>query len=237
MADWVGVAIAWIAFAGVHLVGSSSALRPRLVASLGERGFQGLYSAVVLLAFVWLIVTYGDSKHTGPLLWNLDAVPGVAPLSMALTALFLVLTVASQFQPQPAGLVPSTEKRARGFHRVTRHPGFVFFGAVALSHLLVNGFASDIVFFAGFPIWAFVGGAHLDARKRAADASLAHYYAETSLVPFAAILSGRNHLALRELPVLGLVAGVLATGGLLAFHATLFGGAPLQLLTRAMSGS
>ena len=45
----------------------------------------------------------------------------------------------------------------------------------------------------------------------------------TSLLPFAAIIGGRNHLALHEIPVLGLVAGVALAVVLYWFHPLLFG--------------
>ena len=67
----------WIAFAATHLGLSSLRLRPRLIAALGELGYQGVYSLVALATFVPLVAVYFDHKHTGPLLWDLGEVPGM----------------------------------------------------------------------------------------------------------------------------------------------------------------
>lgn len=223
MSGWGDVLLWWIAFAGWHLALSSSRLRPRLIRRLGGRGFQAVYSAGALASFLMLVTSYAGAKHDGALLWSLAAVPGVRATSIAITAVALTLAIASQFERRPTDLVPGAAPTARGFSRITRHPGFMFFGLLGLSHCLVNGFASDVIFFGGFAVWAVVGCAHLDARKRNADPALEPYFAETSLVPFVAIARGRNRLVPGELPRVGLLAGALVTALLFTFHSSLFG--------------
>ncbi len=51
--------------------------------------------------------------------------------------------------------------------------------------------------------------------------------AATSNVPFAAIASGRNHLAWGELGVWRIAVAVAAYAGMLALHGPLFGAYPL----------
>lgn len=224
MDGWLGVLFAWILFAGSHLLLSSRAVRGALIARIGAQPFRGLYSLVALATFFVLVARYAGSKHTGPLLWSLVGVPGVRAFSVALTAGALTLAVASLFQPKPTDLVASPQKRAAGLARITRHPLFVFFGLVACSHMLVNGFLSDVVFWAGFPIFALVGGAHIDARKRREDPEgLRAYFEQTSLLPFGAIAAGRNRLVLAELPRLGIAVGAVVTALLYTFHGRIFG--------------
>jgi uncharacterized membrane protein len=224
MDGWLGVLFGWVLFAGSHLLLSSRAVRGALIARVGAQPFRGLYSLVAFATLFVLASRYADSKHSGPLLWNLAGVPGVRGLSVALTALFATLAVASLFQPKPTDMLPSAQKRAVGLARITRHPLFACLGLVACSHLLVNGFLSDVVFFAGFPLFALVGGAHMDARKRREDPEgLRAYFEETSLLPFGAIAAGRNRLVLAELPRLGIAVGAAVTASLYWFHGDLFG--------------
>lgn len=59
----------WLLFGGAHTVMSAPSWRPKLIASLGERGFLGLYSLIAIATIVPLCVYYGEHKHTGPQLW------------------------------------------------------------------------------------------------------------------------------------------------------------------------
>jgi uncharacterized membrane protein len=110
----------------------------------------------------------------------------------------------------------------RGLHRLTRHPLFMGLGLFGLLHVVPNGFASDVAFFAGFPIFAVLGCRHQDQRKLATgDEAFRRYHAETPFLPF----SGRETLrGLRELSPLALAGGVGATVLLRLFHAQLFAG-------------
>ena len=60
----------WSLFGGSHIALSSSRLRPQLVARLGERPFQGLYSLVAFATLVPLFGYYFRHKHAGPQLWR-----------------------------------------------------------------------------------------------------------------------------------------------------------------------
>jgi uncharacterized membrane protein len=214
----------WVAFAGSHYVLSSLGVRRQLIARLGQNGFVGLYSLAAFATFIPLVVTYWRHKHDGPLLWNLAAVPGVRLLAIAIVGLGAVCLVLSFFQPSPTGMVPGTPKRSRGVTRITRHPLFLSISLWGLGHMLVNGFLGDAIFFGGFLVHAIIGALHQDARKLALEGeSLAPFYAETSLLPFAAIAGGRNRLVLGEIPVLGLAIGVALAAALYVFHPQLFG--------------
>lgn len=212
----------WLAFAATHTIPSSVSLRPRLIARLGLRGFQVLYSLVALATFVPLVQVYFANTHAGPLLWNLSALPGVRVLAIAVSALAVILLVLAYAQPSPVGLMPGVPRRARGVTRITRHALFMAISLWALAHLLVNGFLTDVVFFGGFVVYGLYGSYHQDARKQA-EQDMAGFYAETSLLPFGAIVAGRNQLVLSEIPIVGVAVGVVAAMLLYTFHDRLFG--------------
>lgn len=213
----------WVAFAGTHLVLSSRRLRPVLVRRLGAQAFQGVYSLVVLVLFVMLLRAWWPERHTGPLLWSLVGVPGARTVAVALAFTGIALVGLSFFQPSPVVPIPGLSTAARGVMRITRHPLFVGLALWGLAHVLMNGWLSDVIFFGGFAVFPIVGGLHQDARRRAEDARLAPFYAETSVVPFAAIAAGRNRLVLREIPLAGVLAGVALATFLYTFHDRLFG--------------
>ena len=242
IADWLGMASAacqsrheepvnaevtlllwWAAFAGSHMGLSSVRVRPRLVAAMGPGAYAGLYSLVALATFVPLVSVYMSHRHDGAELWNLRHVPGLLGASMWLSGACFAFSVASFFQPSPAGMGASGTARARGLTRITRHPLFVPIAFLGLSHAAINGFATDVIFFGGLFVYGIVGCMHQDARKRATeDDAFRAFLDETSLLPFAAILRGRTRLVWTELPWAGMAVGIAAAIGFYRLHAWMF---------------
>jgi uncharacterized membrane protein len=218
----LAIAALWLLFAATHMGLASRSLRPRLVAALGPRGYQGLFSLVALASFVPLVSLYFRSQHAGPHLWYLGQHAGVRWLGYAGMALALTLMLGGLLRPSPAGMVPGRAE-VKGILRVTRHPLFMGAGIFGLVHLLVaNLNAAELAFFAGFPLFAVLGCRHQDQRKLAGgDESYRRFCAETPFLPFgrAGALQG-----LRESP-LALALGVGAAVLLRWFHPSWFGGA------------
>ena len=223
MNDTTRVVAWWIAFAGSHLLLSSRLIRPRLVARLGARPFAGLYSAIAVLTFVPLVGAYWECRHGGPMLWALRMLPGAVPLALLLGATGVAFVATSFAQPSVTGMDQRAVTRARGLTRITRHPLFMGLALWGSGHLIVNGFATDAVFFGGFAVFGFLGAIHQDSRKRGEQGRrLEAFYTETSLLPFAAIVTGRNHLELAELPWLALALGFVSAAGIYLLHPLLF---------------
>lgn len=222
MSVTLGIVALWALFAATHMGLSSQRLRPRLVASLGERGFLGVYSLVALAIFTALCWLYFSNRHTGALLYAPPPI-GVAGLwaIYVLQGVAWTLVVAGNLSPSPASIAPDPKRGAepRGVHLLTRHPlfmGVALFGAL---HLLVMGFASDVAFWAGFPLFAAIGCAHQDRRKLATLPGYGAWHAATPFLPF----TGRATLrGLRELPPLAIAIGVALTVALRWLHGPLF---------------
>jgi uncharacterized membrane protein len=112
-------------------------------------------------------------------------------------------------------------RRPRGVQRITRHPLFMGIVLWALMHLLVNGFASDVMFFGGFVLFGLLGSWHQDRRQKALpDGSYAKFCEQSPFLPFT---GGGIIKGLREIGVLPIVIALLAAGLLRYFHAGLFG--------------
>ena len=209
----------WIAFGGTHMLLSSSRLRPRLVDSLGEGGFLGGYSLISFATFVPLVWIYFSNKHMGPLLWA----PTLGPLLrwgvyLGMAVAF-VLLFAALITPSPASISAPDKVELRGIHRLTRHGLFMGLGLFGLLHLVVNGYATDVAFFAGFPIFAVLGSWHQDLRKCSSQEGYREFCATTPFLPF----TGRETLrGLRELSPVAVLLGVAVTIVLRWYHHLLF---------------
>ena len=218
------IAFWWAMFAATHMVPSAVRVRQRLIARLGEKAFLGLYSLVSLATFIPLVWSYLGSRHTGGLVWNLAAVPGAHALAMILSVVGIAMVVGAELQPSPAQVGAKRAQGSRGLTRITRHPLFMGIAVWALGHLVLNGYATDVLFFGGMLAFSLVGAMHQDARKRATEGErLGPFLAETSFLPFAAVLAGRNRVVWSELPWAGLAVGAAAAFGVYALHPWMFG--------------
>lgn len=223
MDPWLAIFGWWFAFVASHMLLSSTGVRTPLARRLGDRGFQGVYSLVAFATFIPFVSIWAGDQHGGPLLWNLRGVPGLRVLCIALSLAGFVLMFLALLQPSPTSLVPGGAKRAYGVNRITRHALFMGVVLWTVPHVLLNGWASDLVFFGGLAVFSVAGSLHQDARKRAGDdGSLAAFYEETSVVPFGAIAAGRQKLALAELSWIAVALGLAAGVATFLLHDTLF---------------
>ncbi len=220
----------WAAlFIGSHFFLSFGPVRSAITGAIGEQAFRVFYSLIALGTFIPLVVVFARNKHAGPMLWNLR---DVAPLRWLVWLMMLAATVifvASFITPNPATIgVPTGDGTPRGILKLTRHPAFVAFSLFGFSHMIMNGWIGDIAFFATFPLLGLVGAWHQDRRKvRQRDERYGRFYEQTSFVPGAALVSGRQSFGMADFPWLAMVIGFAAFLVLIALHHRLFGGYPL----------
>jgi uncharacterized membrane protein len=226
----VTVIAAWaVLFLATHLVISSGYVRPRLIAAMGAQPYRGVYSLVAFATLGPLIYEFAYHKHAGPLLWNLRAVAPARWLAWLLMLIAFVLFVASLLNPSPALMgAPARDGAARGVLKITRHPGFVAFGLFGVAHLLMNAWLGDVIFFGMFPVLGIVGGVHQDQRKlREIGAPYRSLMAETSFIPGAALLDGRQKWTAGDTSWTALACGAAITVAIVLLHPYIFGGLPL----------
>ncbi len=211
-----------------HLVISSASVRPRLLAAVGEQPYRGIYSLVAFGTLGPLIYVFAYHKHAGPMLWMLRQYDPARWLTWLLMLLAFVFFVASLVNPSPASIGAPSQSAAHGILKITRHPGFVAFSLFGIAHMLMNGWLGDVIFFGMFPALGVIGGIHQDRRKlRDLGENYRKLMAETSFIPFAAMLSGRQSFTLADVPWIGIAGGAAVTVMVLALHPLIFGGNPL----------
>lgn len=210
-------------FVVTHLGLSHDPIRRALVDRVGEWPFRGLYSLISFATLGPAAVLWWQHRHLGSVLWEL---PFWSERIVAAVLVFfgLVLLLQLLATPSPASMMPA-KSEARGILRITRHPMNMGLAAWGLAHLLANGTVGDVAFFGSFVAVGILGPYHQDARlKRSRGEAFQEFCKQTSVLPFAAILRGRNKLALDELSFPLAFISVAVFVGLLFFHSRFFGG-------------
>jgi uncharacterized membrane protein len=184
-------------FAITHIGLSCDPFRHHLIGKLGDKGFMVVYSLIALITIGPAIAILINVKNTGPQLW--DAPFWCYPIVHLLMLLAILMLFLSFANPSPTGMIPASME-VRGVIRITRHPmnmGFAFFG---LAHLIAGGSIGELFFFASFFIVGFLG-AYLQDRKVAREKGepFAKFAEQTSVFPFAAIMTGKNQLVFDEI--------------------------------------
>ncbi len=211
MEIWM-VLIGWILFAGTHIGLSSDFVRPGMIDKVGEKGFQGIYSIVALVTFVFLVMSYSDAKSSETLLFAFGKDSPIMMAGCNVLILFGFIFLFSGFADKtPMGMGPA-EFKASGIVRITRHPMNTAFALFGLSHLLIQRSTADWIFLGGFILYGYFGSLHQDIKKvKQSGGKLEEFVSNTSIIPFAAIITGKQPLKLGEISKLGIILGIIAT--------------------------
>ncbi len=218
-----GLVIASCLFLGIHLGISGTKLRDVVTGAIGEPVYRGLFAITSLGAVVWLCIAYNRAFASPANTVLFDAGQGLRDLAIPVVgfALLLALPGVMRGNPTSAG---QDKAQVGGMLRITRHPFLI--GATLWSgfHLIAAGTLASTILFATFFIVATVGMPAIDRkvrRKRTEDWK--RISAETSIIPFAAIVAGRNRFVTREVFDWRFAVAVAIVLALLYFHFALFG--------------
>ena len=188
-----------ILFAVIHSGGA--ALRSRAEDVIGARAWRLIFAAASIPSAVVVIGWFLAHRYDGVRLWNLQGVPGVIPIVWIGTAIsFLFLYPATyNLLEIPAVLKPQVRMYATGVIRISRHPQAIGQVLWCFSHALWIGSSFMLVTCIGlighhlFAIW------HGDRRLRQRfGTAFDELLANTSVLPFVAVLDGRQHLIWSE---------------------------------------
>jgi uncharacterized membrane protein len=220
------LALATAAFVGFHFLLSSTGVRGPITRRLGERKFQGLYSLVVLLAFVWMIWAWIHAPYV-ELFRPPSSTRWLPNLVMPIAYVLLVAGFTTK-NPGMAGMAEAARSGPVGIVKVTRHPALWGFALWGLAHLPANGDLRSLLLFGGIAVLAIGGMLHIDARRRQSGGETwRSFEAQTSLLPFGAIAAGKTRVTLREIGWWRIVAGIAAWAVMLHLHRLVIGVSPL----------
>lgn len=215
-------------FFAIHAFISGTQARAVLVGRLGEGAYMAFFAAVSAGALFWVILSYRAAPHVE--LWA--DVKGLQHLSLTLMLIAIVLAVLAFSTPNPTAAgnegALARQQAARGIIKVTRHPFLIGVSLWSISHILANGDLASLILFGGFLALSLVGPPQIDAKRAAKHPEdWARFAAQTSWLPFAAIIQGRTKVTLAEIGWGRMAAGVVLYFIVLIFlHEWVFGTVP-----------
>ncbi|HEY2357509.1 MAG TPA: NnrU family protein [Phenylobacterium sp.] len=215
-------------FLAIHLLVSGTRVRDALTGKIGVGPYMGLFAFSSVAGLGWLGVAFAQARFApaNEVFWGLTPLTRQVQIVLQLLAMLLIvpgLTTPNPTSVRQEGALDRPDV-VKGMLRITRHPFLWGVAIWAAGHLLVNGDAASIVLFGSMLVLAVLGTASIDAkRRRALGAKWDAFAMQTSSVPFAAIVQGRQRLSIGEIGWWRIVLAV-AVWALLAWaHPYLFG--------------
>ncbi len=208
-------------FVVTHIAMSTTPIRSSLVGRIGESRFVTLYGVVASIQFAALLVYYAAHRFDGLPGLNLAAVPTIRWALITVIGIGIALIGGSLvgYADSPFSVRGHNFREPYGMERITRHGFFAGTFLLGGAHALLAAHLNGTVFFSSLALLAVVGSRHQDYKllHRGGEA-YQHFLATTSLLPFAAIISGRQRLAWSELPWRGLLIGLAVAWALRTLH-------------------
>lgn len=178
-----------------------AALRPWGESKIGARLYRVIFALVSIPAATVLIIYFFNHRYDGIQLWQVQGVVGVKETVWILSAIsflflypatFNLLEVAAVFKPQ-------VRIYETGIMRITRHPQMVGQLIWCVAHTLWLGTTFTLVTSIGLMLHHLFAVWHGDYRlTQRYGQDFETIKARTSIVPFQAVLDGRQKLQLSE---------------------------------------
>ena len=215
-------------FLAIHLLVSGTRVRDALTGKIGLGPYMGLFAFSSVAGLGWLGLAFAQARYApaNEIFWGLTPLTRQVQIVLQLLAMLLIvpgLTTRNPTSVRQEGALDRPDV-VKGMLRITRHPFLWGVAVWAAGHLLVNGDAASIVLFGSMLVLSVLGAGSIDAkRRRALGAKWDSFAAQTSSVPFAAIVQGRQRLSIGEISWWRIALAV-AVWALLAWaHPYMFG--------------
>lgn len=229
MDDFLPLIAACAAFVLSHFFLSAVPVRKALIKAISAMGFMGLYSAVALSTFVWMIEAFATAPDVN--LWP-QGTTFARHLALGLMPLAFVLLVGGYTVKNPTAVF--LEKLARDDHekglilpgiiRITRHPVMWAVAIWAILHIIARGDIAGMIFFGSLAFLSIAGAWHIDQKRR-------HIWGEawqavmnqTSSIPFAAVITKRTSVSFSCLGWWRIALGLVLYGVVVFGHGPVIG--------------
>ncbi|MEM7757266.1 MAG: NnrU family protein [Cyanobacteria bacterium P01_A01_bin.40] len=178
-----------------------AALRPWAETKVGARLYRVFFALISIPFATILIIYFFNHRYDGGQLWQLQGVTGIKPLVWILSATSFIFLYPATFNLLEIAAVqkPQVYLFETGIIRITRHPQMVGQVIWCIAHTLWLGTTFTLVTSCGliahhlFAVWH--GDRRLGNRYGTAFAEVK---ARTSIIPFRAMLDGRQKFQLQE---------------------------------------
>jgi len=188
-----------LTFAIAHSGGA--AIRPWAEKYIGPRFYRILFALVSLPLAGILVVYFVNHRYDGWQLWQVQDVPGIRPLVWVLSAISFLFLYPATFNLLEIAAIqqPQVHLYETGIMRITRHPQMVGQIIWCVAHSLWLGTTFTLVTSIGLILHHLFGVWHGDQRwsDRHGEA-FALVKQRTSIIPFLAIIDGRQALKFGE---------------------------------------
>jgi len=186
-------------FAIAHSGGA--ALRPWAEKYIGPRLYRIIFALISLPLAALLIIYFFNHRYDGWQLWQVQGIPGVGTLVWVLSAISFFFLYPATFNLLEIAAIqkPQVHLYETGIIRITRHPQMVGQVIWCVAHTLWLGTSFTLVTSIGLVLHHLFGVWHGDRRlsQRYGEA-FALVKQRTSIIPFQAIIDGRQYLNWQE---------------------------------------
>lgn len=178
-----------------------AALRPWGEQRIGARLYRVLFALVSLPLAVILIIYFFNHRYDGWQLWQVQHIQGVQALVWILSAVSFVFLYPATFNLLEVAALqkPQVHLYETGIIRITRHPQMVGQVIWCIAHTLWLGTSFTLLTSIGLVLHHLFAVWHGDRRMHSRyGEAFATVKARTSVIPFLAILQGRQTLKWQE---------------------------------------
>ena len=188
-----------LSFAVLH--SGLAALRPWGEKKIGARLYRVVFALASIPAATILIIYFFNHRYDGLQLWQVQGITGIKPLVWILSAISFLFLYPATFNLLEIAAIqkPEIHLYETGIIRITRHPQMVGQVIWCIAHTLWLGTTFTLVTSLGliahhlFAVW------HGDRRwQQKYGEAFAKVKARTSVIPFLAIIDGRQTLKWQE---------------------------------------
>lgn len=178
-----------------------AALRPWGEKRIGPRLYRVLFALVSLPLAVVLIIYFFNHRYDGLQLWQVQGIPGIGSVVWVLSAISFLFLYPATFNLLEIAAIqkPQVYLFETGIIRITRHPQMVGQVIWCIAHTLWIGTTFTLLTSVGLVLHHLFAVWHGDQRMQARyGEAFEMAKARTSIIPFLAILQGRQTLKLEE---------------------------------------
>jgi uncharacterized membrane protein len=178
-----------------------AALRPWGEQRIGPRLYRVLFALVSLPLAVVLIIYFFNHRYDGLQLWQVQGIPGLGSVVWVLSAISFLFLYPATFNLLEIAAIqkPQVHLFETGIIRITRHPQMVGQLIWCIAHTLWIGTSFTLLTSVGLVLHHLFAVWHGDRRMQARYGETFELAkARTSVIPFWAILQGRQTIKLEE---------------------------------------